>query len=147
MSQRRFIERLKDPNPYLSESSEAFRQRLEESIRDHLTKLLNTRQGWAAIRSDYGMFDLTQLSRDDSNAPIRVRDAIQEAIEKFEPRLKVLRIEPMPSDNSLRLQFHIEAELVMDDRRHPVFYHTNITQSGNVNLRRIDALSRSSPGL
>lgn len=139
MSRRRLTERLKDPTPYLDEGFQRRRDRLEVSIRVHLVKLLNTTQGTVPAQPDYGM-DLTDLAPEDKQAPLRIREAIKAAIDKYEPRLKVERIEQVESSRQSLFQFQIVAQLVIDDRQDPVFYHTNISHSGNIDLRKTDAL-------
>jgi type VI secretion system protein len=163
MSKRRLIERLKDPTPDYHESFQKRKELLETSIRAHLIKLLNTKQGSVLTQPDYGMPDLaslysggTQVENESNKATeaakiteaikaARIKEAIKAAIDKYEPRLKVERIEQVESGNRFFLQFHIAAQLVIDNnRKEPIFYHTDISRSGSVSLRREDVLPRRS---
>ena len=107
---------------------------LEKTVAQDLEALLNTRQETLVELSTefeevnrslvvYGLPDFTALSlqcRDDCD---RIRRAVEEAINKFEPRLKRARVALEASPQHDRgLRFHIEALLHVEPAPEPVMF-------------------------
>jgi type VI secretion system protein ImpF len=65
---------------------------------------------------NFGLPDITSLSADSSETPARLRRFIEEAIERFEPRLTDVRVTLSSSGSSKdrRVQFLIEADMRVD---------------------------------
>jgi type VI secretion system protein len=86
------------------------------SILKHLKLLLNSRRGTALIADDYGMPDVffTQGTSFSENTR-RIALALADVIQKFEPRLKNVRVAPQPRKKDLlEQQFAIHASLARD---------------------------------
>lgn len=107
---------------------------LEKAVAEDLEALLNTRQEtledlppeFAEVNRSlvtYGLPDFTSFSlqsRDDCN---RIRRAVEEAINTFEPRLKRARVTlEAPRDCDRGLRFRIDAVLHVEPVPEPVMF-------------------------
>src|SRR5512135_1060951 len=63
------------------------------SILDNLNRLFNTRRGAIDHLPDYGLPDITQVYRDLPYSVDGLRAAIKDVVEKYEPRLRRVRVE------------------------------------------------------
>src|SRR5512141_2290170 len=63
------------------------------SIIDNLSRLFNTRRGSVAHLLDYGLPDISQVYRDLPLSLDGLRAAIKQVVEKYEPRLRHVRVE------------------------------------------------------
>lgn len=97
---------------------------LAGSVRDNLERLFGTVQGSSVAEPEYGLPDLStlvrglraELRRDLRQPDIEVyKGELRTAIERFEPRLKILDIqaEHDPAD-PWRLRFSLHAELLRE---------------------------------
>lgn len=87
---------------------------LVDSIRAHLESLLNCTQGDCLTAPDYGVVDLTDLLRDLPDSIGLLRQTLQRTIERYEPRLKSVRVRFLPGaagGDPTRLRFEISARL------------------------------------
>ncbi len=90
------------------------------SIIDNLTRLFNTRRGTIAHMPDYGLPDISQVYRDLPYSLDGLRAAIKDAIEKYEPRLRKVRVEKQPKDEEerfdMRVSFIVTGELLKGEK-------------------------------
>jgi type VI secretion system protein len=111
-------------------------KRLIDSIVRHLERILNTRRGSVGIAHDYGIPDLTDFK---SGFPDSVRDlemTIRDTIQKFEPRLKSVRVKFIPQDvNMLTVTFQIVAQLALEDEKTPVILESMMGSDGKVMIK------------
>lgn len=111
-------------------------KRLIDSIVRHLERILNTRRGSVGVADDYGIPDLTDFR---SGFPDSVRDlemTIRDTIEKFEPRLKSVRVKFVPQDEDmLKVTFQIVAQLALEDEKTPVMLESMMGSDGKVTIR------------
>ncbi|MBT8490319.1 MAG: type VI secretion system baseplate subunit TssE [Deltaproteobacteria bacterium] len=136
MREERLIQRIrtwkKSPNRRDGEDP----KRLTDSIVRHLERILNTRRGSVGIAHDYGIPDLTDFR---SGFPDSVRDlemTIRDTIEKFEPRLKSVRVKFVPQDaDMLTVTFQIVAQLALEDEKTPVMFESMMGSDGKVMIR------------
>jgi type VI secretion system protein len=113
----------------------------KKSIVDHLTRLLNTRQGSVPIDPNYGMSDLSNIAGSfamGTTESICEEVAIQ--INRYEPRIAYPRIAVSNSAderNVIALRFDVTARLV-DSQRKPtddvLSINMRIDSSGRVYL-------------
>lgn len=86
------------------------------SIIDNLTRLFNTRRGSIAHMPDYGLPDITQVYRDLPYSIDGLRAAIKDVVEKYEPRLRRVRVEKQEKDKDaeydMRVSFIVSADLL-----------------------------------
>ncbi len=105
---------------------------IRQSVRRDLENLLNTRRSYAAPPKDddpltlssigYGIPDFTGASVDTR----LMLAAIEDAIRRFEPRLKNVRVllEDAAESIDRTLRFRIEATLWIEPLREPVAFHS-----------------------
>lgn len=83
------------------------------SILDNLNRLFNTRCGSIDHLQDYGLPDITQVYRDLPYSIEGLRSAIKEAVRKYEPRLRRVRVDHQQGDPyAMRITFILSAELL-----------------------------------
>ena len=86
--------------------------RYTKSIMDNLTRIFNTRRGSLFHLEDYGLPDISELYRKLPEGLEELRIAIRKTVEKFEPRLKNVRVTSLDSEKeNPRLIFILSAEL------------------------------------
>ncbi|MCU1773655.1 type VI secretion system baseplate subunit TssE [Pseudomonas sp. MWU13-2625] len=101
-----------------ADSVQAFdRQGLLDSVHAELARLFNTRRGPRALTQppsviDYGIADWSALQQQRSDDRRRLAREIREAINHFEPRLKLgeVQVHPLP-DQPQRLSIRLLGEL------------------------------------
>ena len=145
------FERLVDHEPLTREKAEArpFRahdtRELRESVRDELSRLLNTRchvpvlalSGAERGVTNYGLPDfssLSALSGDDCN---RLAALIASAVAAYEPRLGGVRVEARRADaaHDRRVVVTIEAALVVGSVPEPVSFRVEMkTETGEAKV-------------
>lgn len=108
---------------------------LMASIRRQLARLLNCQQGMCEAQPDYGLPALAELfvGRDDDLR--RVADAIRATIEKYEPRLRRVRV-TRSADAAERQTgaFRVEAVMIGSSGDYSVWYETALTPGGKVDV-------------
>ena len=106
-----------------------------QSVLQHLSRLLNTRQGSVSTLPDYGVPDMTNVPG-DSVQEIRqnVEHILQKVVRKYEPRLAKIRMIMSQSErDSFTLRFRIEAVLA-DQEDVPVTFETVVSTDGHVGI-------------
>ena len=135
--EKSLLERLRDPDSEAPRTIRENTSRLTDSVLANLKRVLNSRHGIAMIREDYGIPDISDLIHSFPEANARMRLAVKTSIEKFEPRLRRVRVKSVENeDEPLALHLEITAELVTEDERASVAFETKITPEGEVTLRR-----------
>jgi type VI secretion system protein len=90
-------------------------QRKLRSIVDNLSRLFNTRRGSVAHLPDYGLPDISQVYRDLPYSIEGLREAIKQVVEKYEPRLRRIRVEQQQQGSEasfeMRVTFIVSGEL------------------------------------
>ncbi len=134
MFQERLLERLGHMEESVS-SKETLETRLLNSIISHLSKLLNTRQGSVSIAPDFGVPDITNLPGGNIlETRQRVEAIIQEVVEKYEPRLKNVKMRMHQDDKAeLSLKFRLEANLT-ENEGVPVIFETVVSTDGKISI-------------
>lgn len=98
------------------------------SIRDHLSRLFNTRKGSISHLPEYGLPDISTIY---SRMPQGVRvlqNSIKMTIQKYEYRMKNITVTPIESDNPFKLIFLISGQLKSGNTAK---FRTVFTTSGN----------------
>lgn len=135
------LDRLTDENPRTAGDprvsyGESLRQ-FKISVQRDLEWLLNTRrtpapapEGFGQLASslyNYGVPDITSLSRDSADSRARLRAQVEEALALFEPRLADVQIAIVEVDGETRrreLRFVVEATLRLDPTPEQVVFDT-----------------------
>ncbi|HTS61416.1 MAG TPA: type VI secretion system baseplate subunit TssE [Candidatus Acidoferrales bacterium] len=124
------LERLIDRDPDTASEppptrSQSVRQ-LKSSLRRDLEWLLNTRRTPEAAGREYGELerslynygvpDLTAINRESAHDRDRLTRTIEQTVSAFEPRLKRIKVRPIPAAAGAQhiLRFEIEGLLDMD---------------------------------
>ncbi len=138
MRERRLLERLRllEENPELARRGHIDERLAINGVIAHLEKLLNTRQGNVQIAPDYGIPDFGELLHTYPESIKEMERALKQAIRKYEPRLKSVRVKFVPNeDNPLDLSFEIKARLALDDDAAPVFIESIVDSDGKITIR------------
>lgn len=101
----------------------------DNSIRNHLMRMLTTRQGAVQTKPDYGLPDINDLTMSRSELTAHICSAIEHCIQAYEPRLTQAKVVALPvSDNSpMRLNFSIKAQKIHNDgRQTPWNWHISL---------------------
>ncbi|BES73673.1 type VI secretion system baseplate subunit TssE [Marinobacter nanhaiticus D15-8W] len=103
-----------------------------DSIKRHLVRLLNTHPGNSASAPALGLVDFNDATLGTQDLNIRIRSAIRQCIENYEPRVKRVDVVAMPQGpDPLQLRFQVTVhlrvnsvddrttiDLLLDDRRY-----------------------------
>lgn len=110
---------------------------LMTSVRDHLAVLLNARHGMSEALPDYGLPSLVDMTAEAGDHLKTLQDAIQNTIEKYEPRLRRVRVSCVREENETGGRtpvFRIDAVLVGKTGEHRVWYETQVRGSGEFDV-------------
>ena len=104
---------------------------LMESVRTHLRRLLNARHGMCECAMDYGLPAISDISVDVGDHVRAMQDAIHTTVERYEPRLRRVRVTRVVDDEEGRsLTFRVDAVLVSESGEHRVYYETSLGGGG-----------------
>jgi len=106
------------------------------SIIESLRRILNSGWGDASIDGHYGLPDLRGLVRNMPQSADGMKEAIKEAVERFEPRLKRVRVRRIDDPDSHRVHFEIVAELNDEDdaETRPLKFNTRLERTGRLEI-------------
>jgi type VI secretion system protein len=91
-------------------------ERRVRSVVDHLGYLFNTRRGSLPHLPDYGLPDVAEVYRDMPDSAEPLRAAIREVVERYEPRLRRVRVEAARTDpHAMRLVFIVSGQTAGGD--------------------------------
>lgn len=134
--ERNLLDRLDQPRPQASRRVGESTEELADAVLSNLQQMLNTRQGNCLTLEDYGIPDFTDMIHNFPEAVGQMQRAIRRSIERYEPRLRRVRVTPVDSgDEFLQLRFEITGELVTADEDASVWFETTIAPSGKINVR------------
>lgn len=136
MREKRLLERIGSWSKELGRRTREDPKRTFDSVLKHLQRMLNTRQGSVPIAEEYGVCDFTAFA---GAYPDSIRDferSIRQTIQKFEPRLKAVRVSLIPSDEDvLSLRFQIVAKLATEEKSIPVLFEGLVDSKGKISIR------------
>ncbi len=105
------------------------------SVAVHLGKMLSTRAGSVQTLPDYGLADLNDMRLSLHDALSQARQAIEQFIEAYEPRLTNVRVVSLPRDHDqLKLAFSIEGLLELDGIKRQVIFSARLEGGGQVQV-------------
>ncbi len=133
--ERTLLERLADPRADQPLSATENPEVIAESILRHLRKMLNTRQGHVLTQPEYGMPDLTEFIQNLPEVVSTVQQAIRTSVEKFEPRLRNVSVQYVPSDAWPHVRFEVTGELKTDQEQVAVWFETAVDPAGHVEVK------------
>jgi len=136
MREERLLERINVWSKEPERRGGNYTWRMVESVLNHLKRILNTRKGNVLIAEDYGVPDFTELLRAYPDSIRDLEKNIKHMIQKYEPRLKAVRLSFVPQDDDiLSLHFRVEAKLNVDDENIPVNIETVLASDGKVDIK------------
>lgn len=110
----RLFERLAAPERMGSDIGEARLADIVESIKRHLVELLNSHPGHSECAPALGLLDFNDATIGVLDLELNIQRAIRQCIERFEPRVRRVKVESMPRDGDpLQLRFQVHATLDM----------------------------------
>ena len=108
---------------------------LMESVRRNLTRILNARHGMSECLPDYGLPALADLTVGIGDHVRTMQNALHTAIEKYEPRLRHVRVTRAVDDDEGRtLAFRVDAVLMGRSGEHRVWYQTSLGGNGQFDV-------------
>ncbi len=127
------------------EAPAADQQALADSVRQELTRLLNSRRAGPALSSpptvlDYGIGDWSGLQASNSDDRRRIAREIRAAISHFEPRLKLGEVQVrLVTGQPRRLNILVSGLLRQGTRQWPVAFVLDKSDTGlEVSYERLD---------
>jgi len=138
MNEQRLLERIASLGDGRARSHQTHVEVLIESIRAHLTRILNTRQGSVPIDPDFGVPDFTNLAGSSiAGNTQEVAASITRMVARYEPRLKAVQVQLADAGSEvLSLSFTLEASIQVSDKTIPIRLATRVSASGRVALMR-----------
>ncbi len=110
-------------------------ERLMESVRRNLARLLNARHGMSETVPDYGLPAVADLLVGSTDYLRQVQEAIRVALEKYEPRLRQVRVTHRAEEShGYHPVFRIDALLVGRTGEHRVWYETALAPGGELEV-------------
>ncbi|HKT96810.1 MAG TPA: type VI secretion system baseplate subunit TssE [Paraburkholderia sp.] len=109
---------------------------LVRSVMNHLTRLLNTRQGSVQIDPLFGVPDFTNLAGTTAMGSTReIEEEIRRMVLRYEPRIKSPRVTLNREETDvLSIRFALEGALEVDDREIPLRISTTVGANGRVSI-------------
>jgi len=136
MREERLLERIRMQEKIPARSTSEDPKKVLDSVMLHLQKVLNTRQGGVQIAEDYGLPDFNDVFNSQAGAPREIEKAIRQTIQKYEPRLKAVRVKYIQlEDDLLSLNFEIHARLAVENSDEPVIFESQIGDDGKITIR------------
>ncbi len=103
-----------------------------DSIKRHLVRLLNTHPGHSESAPELGLVDFNDATLGTHDLNVRIRQAIRQCIENYEPRVTRAEVVALPQNHDpLQLRFQVTVhiavrskneqatiDLLLDDRRY-----------------------------
>ncbi|MBR6467332.1 MAG: type VI secretion system baseplate subunit TssE [Desulfovibrio sp.] len=138
MDGTRLLERIRQMTMDQGQRKGKDRPSLEASVLEHLSKLLNTRQGSTIISSDYGVPDMSVMTATPSAENVaRIEEILTTVVERFEPRLTDVKVVFAPSaDDPLKMSFSLQGTLAGQGQDAAVFFQTVLSPSGRISIQR-----------
>ena len=88
------------------------------------------------IADDYGIPDFTDLSSGFSDALRDLERTIRNTIQKYEPRLKSVRVKLIPQEeNTLAVSFQIVGQLILEEEKNPITFQSVMDSDGNFTIK------------
>lgn len=108
--------------------------KIQDSVLNSLSKILNSRQGGSLSAPDFGMPDFTNIPGFINLETYRDFELnIKNVIEKYEPRLKNVSVEYIKAEKRFfMLKFKVEGNIVLPGSVIPVSIQTVIEPEGKI---------------
>lgn len=112
------------------------RWELADSVLASVRRILNARQGCCEIRTDYGMPDLNDVSKEASETVPAIARAVKYQLETFEPRLSQVQVRALPeTDRPGDFAFGVSAVLRVGEEGEAMKFDTVLGSDRQMRLR------------
>ena len=136
VQERTLLERLADPRSNAPRTVAQNTDLLADSVVKHLRRMLNSWHGQTPTMDDYGIPTLSELVHSFPESTAILSKAIRLSIEKYEPRLRRVRVAISDlDDDPMNVQFDISADLVTADEKAAIRLETRVDADGRVDVR------------
>jgi len=134
--ERRLLERIANWKAGDERTNQTQVDILVRSVMDHLTRMLNTRQGSVQIDPLFGVPDFTNLAGGMATGSTReIEEEIRRMVLRYEPRIKSPKVTlNRELTDVLSIRFALEGSLEVDNRDIPLQISTTVGASGKVNI-------------
>jgi len=139
MTDKRLMERLKSKDgTRRNYQSNIFE--LTQSVKGYLFRLLNTRQGSAAVQ-DFGVPDISDLPGGFATPETRlISRLISSAIEKYEPRLQDVDVSfTGAGKKNLTLCFELKGTMMCNGQKTALIFRTDLGSNGMFTIEEKEA--------
>lgn len=137
MIQERLFERISSRDRSPGKRSGPETGKLIDSVSGHLERLFMTKQGCTRIDPGLGMQDAGTFVSEYPKTLGRLEESIRRMVQKFEPRMRSVRVELAEQDDrSHTLHFQIAGVLACGDEDVPVVLKSRLTPDGNMQVGR-----------
>ncbi len=103
------------------------------SIITNLSNILNTKLGSAQTVPDLGTPDFTMILGRSKEENFRfLKDVIVDVIEKYEPRLQNVTIEPEEDEDPFTLKFVIKGEIILERNAFFIHFLSTVRPDGKI---------------
>ncbi len=111
-------------------------KKIIDSVMRHLQNVLNTRQGGVQIAEDYGLPDFNDVLHNQAGSPREIEKSIRQTIQKYEPRLRAVRVRYIPiEDDLLSLSFEIHGRIALENTEEPIVFESQLGHDGRITIR------------
>ncbi len=137
--EERLLERLIRQDQKEDRSRKSSVERLLESVMKHLKKILETRSGTVLIAPDYGTSEFSNLPGSFVSPETEyIQETIKNTIEKYEPRLKDVKVTfEGSSESDLTILFSLTAIIHHLEQVIPVKLRTSMSPNHTFNIDQI----------
>lgn len=136
MREHRLLKRISGSEQGLFRTSRTSADTLVLSVKEHLSRLLNTRHGSAPFDPRFGVPDISNMSGDVTGRYTSDLAAeLQRTVSRYEPRVRHARVSPLPErSETLLLMFSLEGTLAGDEEHIGLHLFVAINWDGRVSL-------------
>jgi len=137
MRGERLLERISSAGHDQDKRAKSEQEIIENSIRTHLARMLNTRQGSVPIALDYGVPDYHSMANRFSTDPHEslgnIQEGILKAIHKYEPRLKNIKAKFMEKkEYDITMSLEIEGTATASEGDFQITIRATISAEGRI---------------
>jgi type VI secretion system protein len=136
MRERRLMERISAWEQGASVTNQTETEALVRSVMEHLSRILNTRQGSVQLDSQFGVPDFTNMAFGLEGGSMReMEEEIQRMVSRYEPRVRAPKVRMQrESSDVLSIRFTLEGTIEANDRDIPLRLSTTVNSDGRVTV-------------
>lgn len=135
-TERSLLDRLDHEVPPASYTTRFDWNAMLDSVISNVQNMLNVRLGSVKGLEEYGMPDFNDVVNQFPDAISRIRYAIRDFLETYEPRLTNVYVHYLPDpDQPLLMKFAVEATLRHRDQTSQITFDTVLTGNGQATVR------------